>query len=116
MQVCKYASMQVCKYASMQVSKYDAAIYGIERNWVENIDEAFEEEGRSILWECLVCCLRWYWKGCGTDSCRCWANNSTEYIEEALEDRMKKELPNPVNDAAIDDIENSGVEICEKKV
>ena len=28
---------------------------------------------------------------------------------------MKKELPNHVNDAAIDDIGNSGVEICEKK-
>ena len=29
---------------------------------------------------------------------------------------MKKEVPNPLNYAAIDDIENSGVEICEKKV
>ena len=38
------------------------------------------------------------------------------YIEEALKDGMKKKVPNPVNYAAIDDIENSGVEICEKKV
>ena len=29
---------------------------------------------------------------------------------------MKKEVPKPVNDAAIDDIKNSGVEIRENKV
>jgi hypothetical protein len=29
---------------------------------------------------------------------------------------MKKEVPKPVNDAAIDDIKNSGVEIRDKTV
>ena len=28
---------------------------------------------------------------------------------------MKKEVPKPVNDAAIDNIKNSWVEICDKK-